>query len=497
MRIKRKLFSQFIAIFCITFFVLFTWYGVLLPELNKLDENYNLVVEYSAQTTHVDDVYGELKGPYYQTNILSEEVIKKDGDILTIKSSVVGKKIRTGEIMFQVENIYNVDSKTLLHVDKPGKRWGFLPGVEKKDYDFFHPAVFYDDPMIFKKTEMVHGIETYVFETVTKGADTSKAFPQFAPHVIHTDTTSWLWIEPITGQLVKFEKIWDNYLVEDGQRVNTIQIGGKNTTDFTELILVDFAKNKIETIQFQNYVLPIFILIAIFSFGIIWVLWTHLKKLQKESEKQEKMVLIGNTTASISHNLRNPLSVIKLSLDMLDKSELSSQKRKEYLDRAKNGVDRMSYHINTMLNFVRDYPLEIQKTGLKKIFQATFDEITVPKEIDLETTIPDIMLYVDEKQIQTVFSNIILNAIDATKKGKISIIAKETEDGIQIEFIDSGPGISKDKINNIFEPLYTTKQSGTGLGLSSAKRIIESHGGIIEVQNNPTKFTITLPKNNS
>ncbi|KEQ55809.1 Sensor protein ZraS, partial [Marine Group I thaumarchaeote SCGC AAA799-N04] len=136
--------------------------------------------------------------------------------------------------------------------------------------------------------------------------------------------------------------------------------------------------------------------------------------------------------------------------------------------------------------------MESFEKTLRKIRQI--EKITHTNTIH---TIPDIMLYVDEKQIQTVFSNIILNAIDATKKGKISIIAKETEDGIQIEFIDSGPGISKDKINNIFEPLYTTKQSGTGLGLSSAKRIIESHGGIIEVQNNPTKFTITLPKNNS
>ena len=498
MILTNKLYLQILLIFCIALFVMILWYVVIIPELNKLDEDYNLHIEYSAQTTHVDNVYGELKGPYYQTDVLSERVIGKEGNTLIIKSSVTGKKVGTGETMFHVEDIYKVDAKTLMHVDKPNKRWGFLPSVEKKDYEFFHPAVFYDDPMIFKKTDKVHGLETYVFETVTKDADTSRAFPQFAPHTIHTDTTSRLWVEPITGQLVKFEKIWDNYLVENGQRVNTIQTGGKHTTEFTELILVEYAKTKMETIQFQNFILPIFIILAIFSFGIIWILWLHLKKLKKDSEKQEKMALIGTTTASISHNLRNPLNVITMSLGLLERNNLSLEQKKKYVDAAKKGADRITYHINTMLSFVRDAPLELQKTEIKKILQSSLDEIIIPETIKLETSIPNIVLYADEKQLQTVFSNLILNAIQATtEKGKITILAKENENNIQIEFVDSGEGIPKNKLNKIFEPLYTTKQIGTGLGLSSSKKIIEKHGGKISVKNNPTTFTIIIPKNPS
>ncbi|MFB5620156.1 MAG: porin PorA family protein [Nitrosopumilus sp.] len=497
MILTKKLYLQFFSIFCIAFSVMFLWYVILVPEFNKLNDDYRLDIEYSAQSTHVDDVYGELKGPYYQTDILSEKVIGKEGNILTIKSSVTGKKVGTDEIMFHVEDVYNVDAQTLMHVDKPNKRWGFLPGVEKIDYEFFHPAVFYDDPMIFKKTEDVHGIETYVFETITKDADTSRAFPQFEPHTIHTDTTSRLWIEPITGQLVRFEKIWDNYLVENGQRVNTIQMGGKHTTEFTELILVGYAKTKMETIQFQNFVLPVFILIAIFSFGTTWILWSYLKKLKKDSEIQEKMALIGNTTANISHNLRNPLNLITLNLDLLEQNNLSPEKKKKYIDLAKKGTDRINYHVNTMLDFVKDAKLTIQKTELKKILQSSLEEITIPEKIKLETNIPNIVLYVDEKQIQTVFSNLILNAIQTIEKGKIIVSAKENVNDIQIEFIDSGPGVPENKISDIFKPLYTTKQIGTGLGLSSSKRIIEKHGGKISVKNNPTTFTITLPKNSS
>ena len=490
----KKLLMQILLISFVALFILAIWYWVGIPEFNKLDERYSLDIEYSAQTTHVDDVYGELKGPFYQTDILSERVTEKDGDILTIKSSVKGKNIETEEVMFFVEDTYKVNSKTLMHVDKPGKRWGFLPGVEKKDYDFYHPAVFYDDPMTFKKTEEVHGIEAYLFEVVTRGADTSRAFPQFAPHVIYTDTTSKLWIEPITGQLIKFEKTWDNYLVENGERVNTIQQGGKKTTEFTELILVEFAKAKMETVNFQNFVLPIFMLIAVFSIGIIWILWSRLEKLRKESEKQEKLALIGNTTASISHNLRNPLNVVSMSLNLLDNEDLASEKKKEYIDSAKKAVDRISYHVNSMLNFVRVSPLEIKKTTIQKILRSALEGITIPKGIQIKSSIPDIVLFVDQNQMETVFSNLILNAIQATKRGTISILAKEISNNIQIEFIDSGKGIPEDKKSEIFEPLYTTKQIGTGLGLSSCKRIVENHGGKILVQNNPTRFIVSLPK---
>ena len=479
---------------CIAFIILAIWYWIAIPELNKLDENYHLVMEYAAQSTNVRDVYGVLEGPFYQTDVLSEMVIGKEGNIMKIKSTVTGKKRDTGETVFHVEDIYNVDAKTLMHVDKPGMRWGFLPGVEKRNYEFFHPAVFHDDPMTFKKTEKIHGIETYNFEVVTKGADTSRAFPQFAPHTIYTDTTSKLWIEPITGQMVKFEKSWDNYLVENGKRVNTIQVGGKTTTEFTELILVEFAKSKIDTINFQNFVLPAFITIAVFSGGIIWILGSYLRKLRGDARKQEKMALIGNTTASVSHNLRNPLNVINLSLNLLDNECLSAEKKKEHIESAKKAVSKISYHIDSMMNFVKESPLELKKTTIQKILKSSLEGINMPKEIQLRRNIPEIILYVDEKQMEVVFSNLILNAIQAIKKGTISILAKETSDNIQIEFIDSGSGIPENKKSKIFVPLYTSKQVGTGLGLSSCKRIVEGHGGKISVQNNPTRFIVKIPK---
>lgn len=98
-------------------------------------------------------------------------------------------------------------------------------------------------------------------------------------------------------------------------------------------------------------------------------------------------------------------------------------------------------------------------------------------------------------KIDAVFINLIVNAIQAMNQGgTLEINIKTHGDYAVIDFIDSGSGIPEEFINKIFEPLFTTKQKGTGLGLASCKNIIEQHNGSIIVKNNPTTFTIKIPK---
>lgn len=108
----------------------------------------------------------------------------------------------------------------------------------------------------------------------------------------------------------------------------------------------------------------------------------------------------------------------------------------------------------------------------------------------------DAHVFADEGKLEIVFSNLIRNSIEAIgdDTGSIEIKIQDEEKQVSIDIIDSGAGIKDDNINTIFEPLYTTKQTGTGLGLVSCKNIIEQHGGKITVKNNPTTFTIALPK---
>ena len=107
----------------------------------------------------------------------------------------------------------------------------------------------------------------------------------------------------------------------------------------------------------------------------------------------------------------------------------------------------------------------------------------------------DASITCDTKQIEVVFSNILLNSVQAMENsGEIKIRITENDENVSIEIEDSGPGIPEDKIEQIFEPLFTTKSSGTGLGLVSSKNIVEQHNGTITVKNNPTNFEIKLPK---
>ena len=97
--------------------------------------------------------------------------------------------------------------------------------------------------------------------------------------------------------------------------------------------------------------------------------------------------------------------------------------------------------------------------------------------------------------MEVVFGNLITNALQAIEdNGKISIRASEDANRIKIEVEDSGPGIEEENFEKIFDPLFTTKSGGTGLGLVSCRNIVTQHGGTITVKNNPTTFTITLPK---
>ena len=489
----KKILIQGLIIFSVAMTIIMIWTIMIIPENEKLSNKDFLNMEYEGQNQVVNDVYGEMSKPFFIKDELTQNIIDKKGNELTIKSTVSSKRTDTNEVLFYVESTYHVDAITKMHTDKSDKKFTFSPGVEKKDYNFLHPAVFFDDLMMFKKTEILNGLEVYVFEVSTKDANVSKAFPQFTSHTILTDTTSTLYVEPITGNILKFEKKWENYLVEDGKRINTIEIGEKHTSKFTEHVLTEFTKSKIENIKFMTIIMPIFLMVLVFGIGIIWILLIHLRKIKEESAKKEKLALIGDMTAKLSHDLRNPLTIVKNGFELLELG-LSEEKKKENMKRIQNAINRISFEIESIINFTRDNPLHKEQISLRRIIDISLENIEIPQRIKIEKEIPDITVNVDREQVIRIFVNIITNSIEAMDQGKITITAKIKTKTIEIEFSDSGPGIPKNKMNEIFQPLFTTKSKGTGLGLSISKTLVEKHGGSISVRNNPTTFTVTLPK---
>jgi len=210
---------------------------------------------------------------------------------------------------------------------------------------------------------------------------------------------------------------------------------------------------------------------------------------------QEKMALLGELSARLAHDLRNPLSIITMALDNIKiKYNVSGEKENLFL-KIDRSIARILHQTDDVLEFVRDTPVILKKTKLSLILSECFDSIKIPDCIRIVTPKKDIEIYCDFNKFVSALNNIILNSIQSMSGiGLLAISSEITNEKIIIEIEDSGKGIPKEKLYRVFEPLYTTKQHGTGLGLVGSKSIIKSHGGDILVLSPPTVFKIILPK---
>jgi signal transduction histidine kinase len=223
-----------------------------------------------------------------------------------------------------------------------------------------------------------------------------------------------------------------------------------------------------------------------------------LKNESAKMQKLDKLAIIGETAARLGHDLRNPLSVIKMNLDIMKlktKDEGQDQISKEKYDTISKAISRMSHQIDDVLDFVRIRPLYLEDNSLSEIINEAAGRITKPENVKINLPQNDIKIICDAKRLEVVFINLITNAVQAVgDKGKITVKINSDMDKSYISIEDSGPGIPSDIMPKIFDPLFTTKQTGTGLGLPSCKNIIEQHNGAISVKNNPTTFTVIIPK---
>jgi len=162
-----------------------------------------------------------------------------------------------------------------------------------------------------------------------------------------------------------------------------------------------------------------------------------------------------------------------------------------------NASSKIKYLVENVLDFVRSQDPKYEWVSLQEILENARNSIHEPKNIKIFIPPNDIKLKCDPNQIEIVFENIITNSIQAIgeNSGTVTISCYEEIGNVLILIQDSGKGIPENILSKIFDPLFTTKTGGTGLGLASCKSIIESHHGKLEVYNNPTTFKITLPKN--
>ena len=282
------------------------------------------------------------------------------------------------------------------------------------------------------------------------------------------------------------------------QLLNKLDNDGKKLIESSDVLvgkISDFLEEiDILLIQLQLFLLAINSIVHVF---LIVLIFRILNKDAEEKLRLEKLAVIGKIGANIAHDLMNPLTVIKGSLEILriqkDKSENFSEE-KQY-KKINESVAKIEYLTKDILDFSRITELKKEKRNFLEIVQDSLNEINLPSQIDVILPKEDFKINVDKLKFQIVISNILKNAIEAIdEKGYIKISIKKESNNNIITIEDSGKGFDQKNIEKLFAPLFTTKSTGTGLGLASCKRIIEQHNGKITINQNPTRFIISIPK---
>ncbi|MEE9260414.1 MAG: ATP-binding protein [Candidatus Scalindua sediminis] len=226
-------------------------------------------------------------------------------------------------------------------------------------------------------------------------------------------------------------------------------------------------------------------------------------QLERKMYENEKLSSLGRLSTSVAHEVKNPLSSIKAIVQVLGEDFKGKVETQKSLSIIVEEIDRLTKVVNQLLEFAK--PQRDNKTDIKiddvinKVLVVLRHEANM-SNIDIRLDVSDDLpvINADEESLKEVFFNIIHNAIQAMSAGgslTISASNEQESDYIKVIFKDTGTGISKENIDKIFEPFYTTKQAGTGLGLAIVKRKLEETGGMVHVDstNSTTKFTIKIP----
>jgi signal transduction histidine kinase len=238
-------------------------------------------------------------------------------------------------------------------------------------------------------------------------------------------------------------------------------------------------------------------------------LYEDLKKSKSYMRRADRLASLGTLTAGLAHEIRNPLVAIKTFTQLLPERLEDEEFRSHFLNIASSEVDRISSLITELLEFARPSDPKMEFEDINSILDGMILLVsteTKKKQINILknyiTNLPPIKI--DREQIKQVFLNFLLNSIEATpERGEMTVKTRSFlkpggEPYIQIEFTDNGRGIPAEHLEDIFTPFFTTKDKGSGLGLSISHQIVQDHRGYIDVEselNKGTSFFINLPLN--
>jgi two-component system NtrC family sensor kinase len=229
----------------------------------------------------------------------------------------------------------------------------------------------------------------------------------------------------------------------------------------------------------------------------------ELERSQAQLVQAEKLAALGRMAASIAHEINNPLQAIYNCLHLVLNRPLNEEKRLHYLQMAQEEVNRLIAIVTRTLDFYRPSKGRVAATQVNNVVESVLalagkrlEQGKVRVRRRLAADLPQLQVVPD--QLTQVFLNLVINAVEAMPEGGVLTITTEATDTgqINVSFSDTGQGLNPEDVDKIFEPFYTTKATGTGLGLAVSYGIIERHGGRITVESVPGQgatFTVRLP----
>jgi len=227
---------------------------------------------------------------------------------------------------------------------------------------------------------------------------------------------------------------------------------------------------------------------------------TELKRLQIKSRQEDRLRVMGELAAEVAHEIRNPLGSIELMVSLLQDDMDEKTKQGEILKRIRASVNNMNHTVTNILLYTRDIKLKKTDFEILELFEdakSMVMMIILKKKINLNINGESKIITADFELLKQSIGNILLNAAEAVKNlGNINLSYSVNNKNMVISIRDDGEGISEDVKEKIFNPFFTTKNTGTGLGLAMVKRIVEAHDGSLSFESDigkGTLFKITIP----
>ena len=222
----------------------------------------------------------------------------------------------------------------------------------------------------------------------------------------------------------------------------------------------------------------------------------------EQIKRADRLSAIGQLSASLAHEIRNPLASIDGAANLIESPQTSEEMRSGSLAIIRKEIQRLNRLLTNLLDFARPRKPEFQPAEPGRLFDAIIslaDHSAQQKGITIRKDVPPSVppFECDPEQMKQVILNLAINAVQAmAEPGEIVLSARQKESSVMISVRDQGPGIREEDIDKIFNPFFTTKDAGTGLGLSVVHQIVNQHGGTVTAERNPDRgmtFSLVVP----